>query len=89
MLDGPVMRMKIDPSSGRPASVSYRGRGPEGDFGDVVIAFSDYRDTGGVAVPFRRATTFNGEAVPSQSVTLQSADVDKPIDDTRFKRPSS
>jgi YHS domain-containing protein len=89
MLDGPVMTMRINPSSGRPASVSYRGRGPEGDFGDVVIAFSDYRDTGGVAVPFRRATTFNGEAVPSQSVTLQSADVDKPIDDTRFERPSS
>ncbi len=89
MLGGPVMTMKIDPSSGRPASVSYRGRGPEGDFGDVVISFSDYRDSGGVAVPFKRSTTFNGEAVPSQSVTLQSADVDKPMDDARFKRPSS
>ncbi len=89
MLDGPVMTITIDPASGRPASVSYRGRGPEGDFGDVVISFSDYRDTGGVAVPFKRSTTFNGEAVSSQSVTLQSADVDKPMDDARFKRPSS
>jgi predicted permease len=89
MLDGPVMTLKIDPSGGRPASVSYRGRGPEGDFGDVVITFSDYRDTNGVAVPFRRATTFNGEAVPQQSITIQSADVDKPMDDTRFKRPAS
>jgi YHS domain-containing protein len=89
MVDGPVMTMQIDASSGRPASVSYRGRGPEGDFGDVVITFSDYRDIGGVAVPFRRATTFNGEAVPTQSVTLQSADVDRPIDDARFKRPAS
>lgn len=89
MLEGPVMTMKIDPSSGRPVSLAYRGRGPEGDFGDVVISFSDYREVGGVAVPFKRTTTFNGEAVPSQSVTLQSADVDKPMDDGRFQRPAS
>lgn len=88
MMDGPVMTIAIDPASARPASVSYRGRGPEGDLGDIVISFSDYRDVAGVAIPFKRTATFNGAAAPALSVAVQSVDVDKPIDEARFRRPS-
>ena len=89
MLGGPVATLRIDAASGLPASLSFRGRGPEGDLGAVVHTFSDYRKSDGVMVPFTRTVTFNGAPVPGQSVAVESVGINKPIDAARFSRSVS
>jgi YHS domain-containing protein len=88
-LGGPVATLRIEAASGLPASLSFRGRGPEGDLGAVVHTFSDYRRSDGVMVPFNRTVTFNGAPVPQQSVAVESVRINKPIDAGRFSRSVS
>jgi YHS domain-containing protein len=88
-LGGPVATLRIDAATGLPVSLSFRGRGPEGDLGAVVHTFSDYRKSDGVMVPFKRTVTFNGEPFPGQSVAVDSVEINKPIDAARFSRSVS
>jgi YHS domain-containing protein len=88
-LDGPVVTLRIDAATSLPLSLSFRGRGPDGDLGAVEHAFSDYRKSDGVMVPFRRTVTFNGVPVPQQSVAVDSVAINKPIDAARFTRSVS
>jgi YHS domain-containing protein len=88
-LGGPVATLRIDAATGLPVSLSFRGRGPDGDLGAVVHTFSDYRKADGVMVPFTRTVTFNGAPVPQQSVAVDSVAINKPIDAARFSRSVS
>ncbi len=66
-------------------TVAYRGTGPTGAPGDIVETFSDFRDIGGVTLPFKMSSTFNGE--PGASSTATSIRLNEPVDATVFAPP--
>jgi len=54
--DGQLLSLGVDSATGRALTLSYVGRGPEGDYGPVVQTLSDYRTVNGVTLPERLAT---------------------------------
>lgn len=78
----------IDPESGRVVSLAYAGRGPSGAFGEIVESYSDFREIGGLTLPFRRDVTWNGEPFPQRSATLLSIAVNSDVDAALFVRPA-
>ena len=77
----------IDPGTGRILSFAYRGRGNGGVFGQIVQTFSDYRNVGGLTLPFKIVGTFNGEAEPSLTSTIESIVVNDEVSPALFERP--
>src|SRR5262249_55628728 len=60
-LDGNNYMLGIDPATGRLLSIAYERRGPEGNFGQFVQEFSDFRTVDGLTLPFKTAGAFNGQ----------------------------
>ena len=79
----------IDPGTGRVLSQSYRGRGPGGAVGQIVINYSDYRTVEGLSLPFKTTATFNGEPFPALSATIEAMTLNGPIDPATFKKPQA
>jgi YHS domain-containing protein len=84
---GATYKVGIDPSNGRVVSLSYRRRGPAGDFGEVVKTFSDFRTVNGVTLPFKVIATFNGEPWKEQSATIESIAINSKVDTALFEKP--
>jgi YHS domain-containing protein len=84
---GQSARLGIEPATGRVLSLTFRGRGPGGDFGEIVQTFSDFRAAGGLSLPFKTAATFNGEADPARSVTVEEIVLDAEVAPALFERP--
>lgn len=80
-------RLGIEAATGRVLTLTFRGRGPTGAFGEVVQTFSDFREAGGLTLPFKTTTTFNGEADPTQSTTLEAVVVNAEVAPALFERP--
>ena len=80
-------RLGIDPATGRILSLAYRGRGDTGAFGLIVRTFSDFRNVGGLTLPFKTSGTFNGEAEPSQTSTVESIVVNGDVSPALFEKP--
>lgn len=87
--DGVTAVLSIDPATGRVHSLSYRGRGPSGAFGEIVQTFSDFRAVEGLTLPFKTAATFNGEAEPALSSTVESITINGPVPPALFERPKA
>jgi YHS domain-containing protein len=79
--------LAIDPGTGRVVSQTYRGRGPGGVLGQIVINYSDYRTVEGLSLPFKTSATFNGEPFPALSATVEALTVNGQIDPATFKKP--
>ena len=79
--------LAIDAGTGRVLSQSYKGRGPGGVLGQIVINYSDYRTVEGLSLPFKTTATFNGEPFPAQSATIETMTINSPIDPSTFKKP--
>ena len=79
----------IDPASGRILSLSYKRRGPGGEFGQVVKTFSDFREVNGVTLPFKITATFNGQPWKEQSSTIESIAVNSKVDPALFEKPKA
>jgi YHS domain-containing protein len=77
----------IDPATGRVISQTYRGRGPGGVLGQIVINYSDYRTVEGLSLPFKMTTTFDGQPFPALSATIEAISVNGQIDPSTFKKP--
>jgi len=77
----------IDATTGRVLSQSYRGRGPGGVLGQIVINYSDYRTVEGLSLPFKTMATFNGEPFPALSATIETMAINGAIDASVFKKP--
>lgn len=86
-LGGSRARLGIDPASGRVVTLSYRGRGHTGALGEIVQTFSDFREAGGLTLPFKTTTTFDGEPDPTQSTALESVVVNGEVSPALFERP--
>ena len=85
--EGVTAVLGIDPATGRVHTLSYRGRGPGGAFGDIVQTFSDFRAVEGLTLPFKTAATFNGEAEASLSSTVESVVLNAALAPALFERP--
>jgi YHS domain-containing protein len=79
--------LAIDPGTGRVLSQTYKGRGPGGVLGQIVINYSDFRTVAGLSLPFKTTATFDGEAFPALSATVEALAINGQIDAASFKRP--
>ena len=86
-MDGNSYTFGIDPATGRILSLSYRRRGPGGDFGQFTRVFSDFRTVDGVTLPFRVTAAFNGQPWKEQSATVESITINAKIDPALFEKP--
>jgi YHS domain-containing protein len=77
----------IDPQTGRILNFTYYGRGNGGAFGKIVQSFSDYRNVGGLTLPFKIVGTFNGEAEPSLTSTIESIVINGDVSPALFEKP--
>jgi hypothetical protein len=79
----------IDPATGRVLSQTYHGRGPGGVIGDIAINYSDFKSVDGVSLPFKIDATFDGQAYPALSATVEAAKINGEVDANSFKKPKS
>jgi hypothetical protein len=84
---GTLSTLQIDAPSGEIKSIAFRGRGPEGDYGDVRIEYSDYRDAGGVRLPFKAQGVFNGAPSPANTWAVESYQLNPSDIAARLKAP--
>lgn len=86
-LAGFTTTLGIDPGTGRVVSQTYRGRGPGGVVGQIVINYSDYRSVEGSSLPFKTTATFDGQPFPALSATVEAIAINGQIDPSSFKKP--
>lgn len=77
----------IEPTTGRVLSQSYRGRGPGGLVGEIVINYSDFRPVDGMLLPFKTTATFDGESFPALSSTIEAMTINGKVDPASFEKP--
>jgi hypothetical protein len=62
--DGQIVKLDFDPSTGLPVSVSYR-QGPS----EVVESFADWREAGGIKMPFKLTLQQDGRKLGEATVS--------------------
>ena len=77
----------IDPETGRVVNQTYRGRGPGGLVGQIVIDYSDFRSVEGLSLPFKMSATFEGQPLPALTGTIEALTINGQIDPASFKKP--
>jgi YHS domain-containing protein len=77
----------IDPGTGRVVRQTYKGRGPGGVVGQIVIDYSDFRTVEGLSLPFKTTATFDGQPHPALSATVEAITINGQIDPSNFKKP--
>ena len=88
-LRGFVTTLGIDPASGRVVSQTYKGRGPGGVVGQIVINYSDYCTVEGLSLPFKTTASFDGQPFPALSATTEAITINSQIDPSSFKKPQA
>ena len=88
-LAGFTTTLGIDPGTGRVVSQTYRGRGPGGVVGQIVINYSDFRTVEGLSLPFKTTATFDGQPFPALSATTEAITINGQIDPSSFKKPEN
>jgi len=88
-IDGTSYTLGIDPVTGRMLSLSYRRRGPGGEFGQFAKVFSDFRSVAGITLPFKITASFNDQPWKEQSATVESIAVNGKIDPALFEKPKT
>jgi len=79
----------IHPVSGEPRTMTFVDRNLEGVFGSYVLVLSDYRTVDGLRLPFEIHAFFDGEPDASRSWTVESIEVNAPLDDALFQPEKS
>jgi YHS domain-containing protein len=86
-IDGVSHILGIDSSTGRILSLSCRRRGPEGNFGELVQVFSDFRSVGDLTLPYKVTATFDGQPWKEQSPTIEAITINNKLDPGLFEMP--
>src|SRR5215213_3527070 len=86
-LPGFTTTLGIDSATGRVINQGYRGRGPGGVVGQIVIDYSDFRIVEGLSLPFKTTATFDGQPYPALSATVEAITMNAQIDPSSFKKP--
>ena len=81
--------LRIDPATGRVVNQTYKGRGPGGLVGEIVINYSDFRTVEGLSLPFKTTATFDGQPFPALSATVEAITINGQIDPSSFKKPQA
>ena len=79
--DGTELKWYVDPSNGHVLRAAFHAstmRGPV----DRVVDYSDWRDTGGLSLPFKRTVTENGETASED--TIKSIELNPAVDPKLF-----
>lgn len=79
----------VDPATGRVLSLTYRDRFDDGAWGEVVEEYSDFRAAGGLTLPFRVLTTWNGQPWPGRTRVVETVAVNRELPAGTFERPST
>ena len=88
-IDHASYTLGIDPATGRILSLSVWRRGPQGNFGQFVQIFSDFRSRRRPDPAVQSITaTFNGQPWKEQSPTIEAITVNGKIDPSLFEKPS-
>lgn len=85
-LPGFTTTLGIDPATGRVISQTYKGRGPGGALGQIVINYSDYQSVEGLSLPFKSTATFDGQPFPPLTATIEAIKINGEIDPSNFKK---
>lgn len=88
-LGGFTTMLDIDPTTGRVLGQTYRGRGPGGMVGEIVITYSDFRSVEGLSLPFKTTATFDGQPFPALSATIEATSINAQIDPSIFNKPKA
>jgi YHS domain-containing protein len=86
-LPGFTTTLGIDPGTGRVVSQTYKGRGPGGVLGQIVINYSDFRTVEGLLLPFKMTATFEGQPFPALSANVEAITINGQLDPSNFKKP--
>ena len=79
--------LHVDPKSGQLHSIAFDDRGPGGVYGHFVLTLGDFREVGGLLLPHETRSLFNGEPDQGLTATIQSIEVNTPLDAALFTRP--
>lgn len=66
------VQVEFTMKGGQIVSANYRGRGPGGPFGKLLVQYSDHRGVDGLVLPHRITTWFNENPWPGASVTVDT-----------------
>ena len=86
---GADVTLNVDPASSRVHSLSFVGRNRDGEFGEVMILFADYRDVSGVLVPFAEKGSFEGSPDEFWTRTLEKVEINPALDAALFRAPAA
>lgn len=86
-VDGQAFTLSLDPATLRVTSLAYRGRNPDGELGELVETYSDYRAVAGLWLPFSIAVTWNGVPRPGRSFVVKAAEVNPELPADTFRWP--
>ena len=78
------LTLNIDPASSRVHSTSFVDRNEQGEVGEIVILYDNFRTVDGVTVPFIENALFNGGPNPALSRTLETAALNVKLDPKLF-----
>ena len=81
---GVTTTLAIDVENGRVLGAAYRGRLGSTPVGDVELTFDDFRDVGGLSLPFVRNATYQGKAAATRTWT--KAELNGQVDRKLFSR---
>jgi YHS domain-containing protein len=82
---GVDVTLGVDPSSGRIQTIAFADRNDQGEVGEYVIVYSDYRGTAGLMLPFAERAMFNGVADPSLMRRIDTIQINVPLDPELFR----
>jgi YHS domain-containing protein len=76
--------LNLDPQSGRVHSTSFIDRGPGGQYGEITLVYSDFKNVEGLTLPYSERGFFNGAAEPSLSRSIDTISINPPLDAALF-----
>lgn len=79
----------LNRASGLIHSASFIDRALEGQYGQVVVVYEDYRDVSGLKLPFKRRALFDGAPEPSRSWNASSITINSAVDPRLFEPTAS
>ena len=79
--------LNLDKKSGQVHSLAFTGRNIDAEIGDYTLLLSDYRDVNGLRLPFAERALFNGAPDDFMTRTIQSIEVNAPLDAALFAPP--
>ena len=86
--DGLNLKLGIDATNGQIVNLTYRGRNrSNGELGEIVKTFADFRNVDGLTLPFKTTGIFNGQPEPEQSYAIESIAFNIKPDLAAFEKP--